>query len=172
MTAEKSSDHIPQLLRMQNDQIISSAGKGTISKMSEFKAGSDAYLYEQYIKMLPILLCVFIIVVTELICSVAMNTNSQMRNYGIYFLCGCRWKDCLRVSLSYTLIILLGGFLIGTASFFMLQNTEYAAIFDQHIASNNIYITLTIAALILILSLIIPFLKIHKTSPVETIKES
>ena len=148
------------------------ANSKNLALLSEYNKNSLDYINEQYIKLLPILICVFVIVLAELICSVAMNTRSQMRNYGIYFLCGCRWKDCLKISLSYSLIILIGGCIVGTAAFLVFQNSEYAAMFEQNLAVNNIYITLIIAAVILILSLVIPFMQIHKTSPVETIKEN
>ena len=158
-------------IRQRNQEQLMANSKH-LSPLSEYNKNSLDYINEQYIKLLPILICVFVIVLAELICSVAMNTRSQMRNYGIYFLCGCRWKDCLKISLSYSLIILIGGCIVGTAAFLVFQNSEYAAMFEQNLAMNNIYITLIIAAVILILSLVIPFMQIHKTSPVETIKEN
>ena len=101
-----------------------------------------------------------------------MNTKSQMRNYGIYFLCGCRWKGCLKISLAYSAILLTGGMIIGAAAFLIFQNTEYASLFEQNLAMNNIYITLAIFVAMLIISLVIPFFMVRGTSPVETIKEN
>lgn len=158
-------------IRQRNKEKLMANSKN-LALLSEYNKNSLDYINEQYIKLLPILICVFVIVLAELICSVAMNTRSQMRNYGIYFLCGCRWKDCLKISLSYSLIILIGGCIVGTTAFLVFQNSDYAAMFEQNLAVNNIYITLIITAFILILSLVIPFMQIYKTSPVETIKEN
>ena len=140
--------------------------------MSDFKRNSDNFLYEQYIKMLPVLLCVFLIVLVELICSVAMNTKEQLRNYGIYFLCGCRWRDVLRISLSYSLIILAGGLILGGAAMAVFQTTEYAKMFEQNLALNNVWMTLALIGFMLLVSLIIPFVQVSRTSPVSTIKEN
>lgn len=156
----------------QNNKEKLMANSRNLALLSEYNKNSLDYINEQYIKLLPILICVFVIVLAELICSVAMNTRSQMRNYGIYFLCGCRWKDCLKISLSYSLIILIGGCMVGTTAFLVFQNSEYATMFEQNLAINNIYITTLIVAVVLILSLVIPFMQIYKTSPVETIKEN
>ncbi len=139
---------------------------------SEFDKFTKEYLYEQFIKLMPILLCVFIIVLAELICSVAMSTHSQMKNYGIYFLCGCRWKDCLKISAAYSAIILVCGGVIGSSLFLLLQTTDYADLFEQNLGINNLYISLAMIAIMIIASLIIPFFMIRKTSPVETIKEN
>lgn len=159
-------------IRKGNELKLQSAGRCTVIDMSSLKANSDAYLYEQYIKMLPILLCVFLIVLTELICSVAMNTRRQMRNYGIYFLCGCRWRDVLRISLSYSLIILAGGLMLGGAAMAVFQTMEYAKMFEQNLALNNVWMTLALIGFMLAMSLVIPFVQVSRTSPVSTIKES
>lgn len=143
-------------------------GKITI-KMSELREATNEYLQEQYVKLLPILLCVFIIVIAELVCSVAMNTKTQMKNYGIYFLCGCRWKDCLKISVAYSAIILFGGAVIGSAAFVIFQLSDYSTLFEQNMAVNNIYITAAIIAVMLVVSLIVPFFMVRRTSPVETI---
>ena len=158
-------------IRAYNEELLM-GNSSTLYELSDINEASLEYLNEQYIKLIPILLCVFIIVLAELICSVAMNTRSQMRNYGIYFLCGCRWKGCLKISLSYSAIILVGGAVLGTIAFLLFQASEYAALFEQNLAVNNIYITLAIIALMLVLSLIIPFFQVQKTSPVETVKEN
>lgn len=159
--------------RNYNEQKLMEYGtNGKYFVISEVRDGTMNYLNEQYIKLMPILLCVFIIVLAELICSVAMNTNAQMRNYGIYFLCGCRWKGCLKISAAYSSVVLLGGGILGTAAFLLFQTTEYAEMFEQNIAINNLYITLILIAAMLILSLVIPFFQVRGTSPVETIKEN
>ena len=155
-------------IRTYNQQQISSM-RATVIDLSKFKQNSDEFLYEQYIKLLPLLLCVFIIVLTGLICSVAMNTSSQLRNYGVYFLCGCRWKGCLKISLAYSAIILTGGAILGTIAFLLFQLSDYAKLFEQNLALNNIYITLAVILIMLLISLIIPFFMVRKTSPVRTI---
>lgn len=148
------------------------AQRGTLYKMSDFKHNSDQYLYEQYIRMLPILLGVFIIVLAELICSVALHTKKQMRNYGIYFLCGCRWKDCLKISVAYSALLLTASAVIGTVAFLIFQTTDYAKLFEQNLGMNNLLITLGLVAAMLLISLVIPFFMIRKTSPTELIKEN
>ena len=159
-------------LKEANEKKLLKSGRCKLIQMSSFKRNSDNFLYEQYIKMLPVLLCVFLIVLVELICSVAMNTKEQLRNYGIYFLCGCRWRDVLRISLSYSLIILAGGLMLGGAAMAVFQTTEYAKIFEQNLALNNVWMTLALIGFMLLVSLIIPFVQVSRTSPVSTIKEN
>ena len=143
-----------------------------ISLLSEYNENTLAYINEQYIKLLPILLCVFAIVLAELICSAAMNTKRQLRNYGIFFLCGCNWSGCLKFSFAYSLLILAGGFLSGGMAYLIFRKSEYADLFERYLAENNVFTTATIAAVMLFLSLVIPFFMVRRTSPVKTIKEA
>ncbi len=156
--------------REYNYSLLDSSGDAITS--GNFKRHSYEYLLEEYKKFLPILLGVFVIVIAELICSVAMNTKKQMRNYGIYFLCGCRWKGCLKISLAYSAIILVGGSLLGAGLFAAFNITEYSKMFEQNFQMNNICVTLVIFAVMLVVSLIIPCYMVNKISPVETIKEN
>ncbi|MGN0538100.1 MAG: hypothetical protein ACI4M3_09010 [Acutalibacteraceae bacterium] len=154
------------------NQLMKYAVNSTYITTAEMKSKTMNYLNEQGQKMLPILICVFAVVLVELICSVAMHTKEQLRNYGIYFLCGCRWKGSLKISAAYSAIILLGGGIVGTIAYLLFQSTEYAALFGQSIEWNNLYLTLAIIAVMLILSLVIPFFQVRSTTPVETIKEN
>ena len=158
-------------VRQRNNEKIMGISKN-ISLLSEYNENTLAYINEQYIKLLPILLCVFVIVLAELICSAAMNTQRQLRNYGIFFLCGCNWSGCLKFSFAYSLLILAGGFLSGGMAYPIFRKLEYADLFERYLAENNIFITATIAAVMLFLSLVIPFFMVRRTSPVKTIKEA
>ncbi len=156
----------------ENNEILLGSSSEKLIKLSSFRNKSYEYIYEQSRKLLPIILGVLVIVLAELICSVAMNTKSQIRNYGIYFLCGCRWKGCLKISLAYSAIILLGGTILGAGLFAIFHMTEYSTMFEQNFEMNNIYVTLAIFLVMLVISLIVPYYMVHKTSPVETIKEN
>ncbi|MBR2175329.1 MAG: hypothetical protein IJ861_00080, partial [Clostridia bacterium] len=62
-----------------------------------------------------------------------------------------------------------GGAILGTIAFLLFQLSDYAKLFEQNLALNNIYITLAVILIMLLISLIIPFFMVRKTSPVETI---
>ena len=158
-------------IRQANNELLAGI-KGSYIRMSDFKESSDSYLYEQYIRLLPILLGVFVIVIAELICSAALHTKEQIRNYGVYFLCGARFKGCLKESLAYSMLILSGAVIIGLSAFALFQSTEYAELFEHNFAANNMIITFAIIAAMLVLSLVIPFFMVRRTSPVKTIKET
>ena len=110
---------------------------------------------------------------SHIICIIEMiNTKEQIRNYGVYFLCGARFKGCLKESLAYSMLILSGAVIIGLSAFALFQSTEYAELFERNFAANNIIITFAIIAAMLVLSLVIPFFMVRRTSPVKTIKEA
>ena len=54
----------------------------------------------------------------------------------------------------------------------VFQTTEYAKMFEQNLALNNVWMTLALIGFMLLVSLIIPFVQVSRTSPVSTIKEN
>lgn len=138
--------------------------------LSEIKADTDIYITNSYINILPIVLVVAAIVLIGLIGSVAINTVTQIKNYGIYFLCGSKWSDCFKISLAnISIILLFSGVLSGIllyCSKFVNLNYLIGQVYDW----NNLYISLGIIIGMMLLSLIIPFGIIRFTSPVEVIK--
>lgn len=138
--------------------------------LSEIKADTDIYITNSYINILPIVLVVAAIVLIGLIGSVAINTVTQIKNYGIYFLCGSKWSDCFKISLAnISIILLFSGVLSGIllyCSKFVNLNYLIGQVYDW----NNLYISLGIIVGMMLLSLIIPFGIIRFTSPVEVIK--
>lgn len=138
--------------------------------LSEINEYTNTYLSETYSNILPIILVVAAIVLIGLIGSVAINTVTQIRNYGIYFLCGSKWSDCFKISLAnISIILLFSGVLSGVllyCSKFINLNYLVGQVYDW----NNLYISLGIILAMMLLALIIPFGIIRFTSPVEVIK--
>lgn len=159
-----------QITEFQKENADSYPIAPTFTPLSQIKAGTDTYITNSYINILPIILVVAAIVLIGLIGSVAINTVTQIRNYGIYFLCGSKWSDCFKISLAnISIILLFSGALSGIflyCSKFINLNYLVGQVYEW----NNLYISLGIIFAMILLSLIIPFGIIRFTSPVEVIK--
>lgn len=167
---EYNKDIMKQIANFQEDNPDLFPIKPDFKPLSQIKADTDTYVTNSYIDILPIILVVAAIVLIGLIGSVAINTVTQIRNYGIYFLCGSKWSDCFKISLAnISIILLFSGVLSGVllyCSKFINLNYLVGQVYDW----NNLYISLGIILAMIFLSLIIPFGIIRFTSPVEVIK--
>lgn len=138
--------------------------------LSQAKENTDNYVAEIYNQLIPIMLVVFAIVLIGLIGSVAINTAAQIKNYGVYFLCGSKWSDCLKISFANILIILLFSCGLSAALLSVGQSMNLDFLIGRAYGWNNLFISAAMVLGMIVLALIIPFFIIRFTSPVEVIR--
>ena len=121
--------------------------------------------------MLPIIIAAAVIIMAGVICSIAIATVRQIKNFGIFILCGSSWKDCTRIITAYLTIF---SFAIVLTLFSMavmkIINMDYlmGSVYEM----NNLAISIAEIAVMYLLAIILPHNIIKTTSPVETIKEN
>lgn len=133
---------------------------------------SNKKLNDIYVHMLPIIITAAIVVLAGLIGSVAMSTIKQMKTFGIFFLCGCRWRDCVKI-ISANIIIVFGiAIVLAIAGGFAMSamNLEYLIGFSFD--WDNLIFSIGMLGVMYLLSIILPHNIIKSSSPVETIKEN
>ena len=154
-----------------NKNIIEELG-GSGYTFEEERLSIEKSINKLYRDITPIVLCVSAIVLFGLIGLLAINIKSQIHDYAIYFICGCRWKDCIKISFMNVLIIIFVSMILFGILMNILNIFGLSATIGLSFAINNVYITLFILIAIIIISLIAPLFIIKNTSPVETIKEN
>lgn len=161
---------IEQIVNFQKDNADFYPVAPQFTPLSQIKADTDVYITNSYNYILPIILVVAAIVLIGLIGSVAINTVTQIKNYGIYFLCGSKWSDCLKIAFANISIILVFSGLVSALLLYSSTAFNLNYLIGQVYDWNNLFISLGIILAMMILSLIIPFGIIRFTSPVEVIK--
>ncbi|MBQ9673965.1 MAG: hypothetical protein IJV39_04995 [Ruminococcus sp.] len=125
-----------------------------------------------YLQMLPIVLAALIVVLAGLIGSVAISTVKQIKNFGIFFLCGCRWKDCKKIITAQLAVLFAISCLFTVLSIWGMNAMNLNADMGLTFKLNNVLISLAILAVMYLLAIILPRNIIKTSSPVETIKEN
>lgn len=133
---------------------------------------TNEYLNETYVKMLPIIICVAVVVIIGLIGSIAINTRNQIRNYSIYFLCGSRWNDCIKIAFANIGIHMIVAAIISVSVLYLMNVLNFNYLIGQSYRFNNILISAGLLIFMILLSMVLPMFIIKNTSPVETIKEN
>lgn len=84
-----------------NEKILEDSGVGSayIYDIGAMAKKSQTYLKEDFNKSLPIVVCVWLISVIGLVCSTGILTARMLKNYSVYYICGAKWRDCLKISL-------------------------------------------------------------------------
>lgn len=130
-----------------------------------FDYNSKQYIWNQLNELIPIILGLLVLVIMSVVCSSAMMTRAQLRNYAIYYLSGLRWKDCIRIQVyqqiliqSTTFVITMLGYVIMYFSG-MLDNTLLELGVEQILAC-ALYIFICVLS-----SVVLPTRIINNNSP-------
>ena len=133
---------------------------------------SNKKLGDIYLRMLPIMITAVVVVLAGLIGSVAMSTIRQMKTFGIFFLCGCRWRDCIKI-ISANIIMVFGiAVILAIAGGFAMSTMNLEYLIGFSLDWNNLIFSIGILGVMYLLSIILPHNIIKSSSPVETIKEN
>ena len=148
---------------------------GTIQKnqtLSTMKEETEKQINDIYYRMMPIIITAVIIVLSGLIGSAAVSTLRQVRTFGIFFLCGCRKKDCIIIVCIEMMITLLISALLALAGIIAMQHYGFEYLIGLTFGWMNVFISAILLLVLFVLSLILPFGIIRASSPVKTIKEA
>lgn len=136
----------------------------TVNRKSLQEAKNQAFT------VIPMIVSILIFLAISSICLSAINTKKQLRNYGIYYTCGSRWKQCALISVCSAFITSLFAVIIAAAGMF---SAEYLGLLKATVITFGKWQILACSAVIvfnIFVSLIMPFTIIGRTSPREIIK--
>ena len=153
----------------QFGQVRDVYGEENFSTLSE---QSEKYLNDIYTRMLPIVIAAAVVILAGLIGSVAISTIKQIKNFGIFFLCGCRWKDCTRIIVAYLTILFSVAAVLTVLCIAVMKIINMDYLIGSVYEMNNLVISIMEIAVMYLLAIILPHNIIKTTSPVETIKEN
>jgi len=153
----------------QFGQVRDVYGEENFSTLSE---QSEKYLNDIYTRMLPIVIAAAVVILAGLIGSVAISTIKQIKNFGIFFLCGCRWKDCTRIIIAYLTILFSVAAVLTVLCILVMKIINMDYLIGSVYEMNNLVISIAEIAIMYLLAIILPHNIIKTTSPVETIKEN
>lgn len=127
---------------------------------------------EQAFTIIPMIVSILIFLAISSICLSAINTKKQLRNYGILYICGSRWKQCALISVCSTIITSLFSVILTGAIVFI---ADYFELLRGTVITFGKWQLLACCAVLLfnfIISLIMPFTIIGRTSPREIVKSN
>ncbi len=122
--------------------------------------------------LLPIVVGVLLFTIVTTICMSAINAKKQLRSYGVYYICGSRWKQCVFISVFSSIVTAAIAAVLAALALFigdkagMLKNTVI------EFGSWQLLACLAVVALYLKTAIIMPLAIIGRTNPREILKNN
>ena len=166
----KFSQNISQSALQKNIEILRNTGD--VATFDKMYVSGQKEVKDKINDSLPLIICILALSLVGLVSLNVLNTATQVRNYAIFYICGGRWKNCFFISLCYTLVVtaisLVISLLIYYVANFMGKIYELGLCF----LPNNYLATAAVYLLVIILSLITPYIMLKRTYPIQIIKET
>lgn len=88
----------------ENQNILFESGAYTAESLQQLQPRNRRFLFRQLYDQFPVILVLLILTCVSCMSSSALTTRSRLRDYAVFYVCGLRWKQCVRLSLMQALI--------------------------------------------------------------------
>lgn len=133
----------------------------------EINERSVSYIRSQMTKLMPLLICAFILVVVSCVSICALSVSRNLRIYGIYYVCGSKWNNCLLINLVNNLITSLLAVFLAVIS---INVIKLAGLLKNTVFEFGLWqlvFCVGLIALNLIISMMIPVILMRRNTPKE-----
>ena len=138
--------------------------KGEYYSTEEFKKNSEDYILKIQRKIMPVFVGMMFIVMIGIISASMIQTMSQMRQYGVFYLCGASRIKCILISIIGNLLTYIISSVIAVCILAVMYNSKLRISIGMIFKMNNIWITVAVMGMLVVMSVIVPFIMLCVSS--------
>lgn len=127
------------------------------------------------IKIMPMFILLAIIImalIISMVISSSINLLYEKRNYGIYFICGNNWSNTFKFSFVSWVILIATSMVIALCSYTIMGSLELFSELSLTFGWMHVCMMLIITVVLLVITMIIPYVMLRKIQPVSILKEN
>lgn len=159
-----SSDEIEQA-----EEDLSSFTIGSVP-FSKIKSNTLSQIRKQLIILIPIIVGLLILTIVSILSFTAISTHKRLKNYGVLYICGGRWKQCAFINFTVIVIDLILSAFLACIAMQIMKLTGFLTNTVVVFTLKEFLICLSVSIIIMIVSLIMPLIIIGGTQPREILK--
>ena len=153
-----------------NNSVLSR--RGDVYNIEDFRNNSYKYANSIRDRLLPIFIGVMFIVAVGIISASMIQMMSQMREYSIFYLCGATRAKCIFISITCNMLTYITAAVVGIGGFAILYNSSMNGKIGMLLEENNFIVTGAIVIVLILISAIVPFIKLGMSSIKSLLVES
>lgn len=138
--------------------------KGFYYSIKEFKKNSEDYVLKMQRRFMPAFIGVMFVVMIGIISASMIQTMSQMRQYGVFYLCGASRIKCILISIIGNLLTYIISSVIAVCILAVMYNSSLRISIGMIFKMNNIRITVAVMGMLVVMSVIVPFIMLGVSS--------
>ena len=138
--------------------------KGFYYSIEEFKKNSEDYVLKMQRRFMPAFIGVMFVVMIGIISASMIQTMSQMRQYGVFYLCGASRIKCILISIIGNLLTYIISSVIAVCILAVMYNSSLRISIGMIFKMNNIWTTVAVMGMLVVMSVIVPFIMLGVSS--------
>ena len=138
--------------------------KGFYYSIEEFKKNSEDYVLKMQRRFMPAFIGVMFVVMIGIISASMIQTMSQMRQFGVFYLCGASRIKCILISIIGNLLTYIISSVIAVCILAVMYNSSLRISIGMIFKMNNIWITVAVMGMLVVMSVIVPFIMLGVSS--------
>ena len=138
--------------------------KGFYYSIEEFKKNSEDYVLKMQRRFMPAFIGVMFVVMIGIISASMIQTMSQMRQFGVFYLCGASRIKCILISIIGNLLTYIISSVIAVCILAVMYNSSLKISIGMIFKMNNIWITVAVIGMLVVMSVIVPFIMLGVSS--------
>lgn len=155
---------------MSEKDIDAFKGFGSTFTMRNIYDNTKEELKSEIHGVLPIAIAITFIGIIGIICLVILNTLKSRRAFAVYFICGMRWKSCIKIIIGHILCIFAGAVFLSVAFGGIMYASGGLAQTHLLIKPNNLFMSVALLAAVFAVSVATAKCMISDSKPVAYLK--
>lgn len=138
---------------------------GLVATAESIAAGDNEFISNTLRENLPMIIFLFVLSVTGLVSISVINMSNYLKTFAIYFICGCTWRECYKIIVSYLSMILFWASALTLLLTAIFMKTDFVLLAAIEINAYSVSWFVAVLLLYLGISLIVPAFVLKKSTP-------
>lgn len=80
------------------------ANYGQAMTFTDFNRNNQKYVTEEIARILPLMVCIFILLIVSTVSLNGLSVKSQLKSFSIYYILGAKWRQCITINFISSII--------------------------------------------------------------------
>ena len=145
------------------------ANNGYGLTFTDFNRNNQKYVTEEIARILPLMVCIFILLIVSTVSLNGLSVKSQLKSFSIYYILGAKWRQCITINFISSIITSVIAIIIAATAANVINLMGLWSFTVVQFGTVQLLSCLIVIIINLLASLILPIAIIKSNTPKEII---
>lgn len=161
------NDDISESEELDTLRLLANNGYGLT--FTDFNRNNQKYVTEEIARILPLMVCIFILLIVSTVSLNGLSVKSQLKSFSIYYILGAKWRQCITINFISSIITSVIAIIIAATAANVINLMGLWSFTVVQFGTVQLLSCLIVIIINLLASLILPIAIIKSNTPKEII---